>query len=113
MARDSIVADDNKETTPKLPIVDKNSETKKANVDYMYYSDQEEVPIVSTFKTLNRSQSLNEILTPADRTAIKNYTRWNQSNLQAKQIAVRLLSKLAQSNKIKPGVTAFKLTNLK
>ena len=121
-----------------MPLVEQISEQKaKANVDYLYYSDNERENDESDIYAAadggyrgaaeqsgageavgsaahNRSQSMNNLLfTSADRKAIKSYARWNQTNCQAKQIAVRMLSRLAQNKTIKPKVTAFKSSILK
>lgn len=117
-----------------MPLVDLISEQKaRANVDYLYYSDNERENDESDIYAAadgraeksgareavgsaahNRSQSMNNLLfTSADRKAIKSYVRWNQTNCQAKQIAVRMLSRLAQNKTIKPKVTAFKSSILK
>ena len=96
----------------ELPSVGKTID-KRANVDYLYYSDQEEdedndKKSVNAMQQ-NRSQSMNNLLQNSqEMSTMKIYARWNESNIMAKQLAVRMLSKIAQNDEIKPKVTAFK-----
>ena len=73
---DSLIADPN--NTLGLPLVDKVSD-KRANVDYLYYSDQDGDEDIEAGTAQNRSQSMgNMIFTATDRSAMKVYARWNE-----------------------------------
>ena len=95
------------------------------NLEYLFFESDSEMNdevknnsfILNTSGSiLNRSASYNDVkMTSADKSAIKNYTFWNnkQKSVQSKQTAARILAKIARNTTIRPKMTAFKASNLK
>ena len=76
------------------------------NLEYLFFDSDSEVnedmknsfQVNTSNSILNRSASHNDFLmTSADKSAIKNYTFWNnkQKSIQSKQTAARILAKIA------------------